>query len=149
MSEAAALFRARRLGEPVTVTTATGADLSRLAGAIDSAADMVEFWALLAIRSSSEVVVHAVGWRMLLALPWLSPALVVYDQALGAVRTSTGDQYSLGRPGLLSSTRNCAPSLSALCVAGVSSMCGRSLQRRRGVAGSVIPPGRCRRDSRA
>jgi hypothetical protein len=99
MSAAAALFRARRLGEPVTVTTAMGADLSRLAGAVDSAADMVEFWALLAIRLRSEVVVHAVGWRMLLALPWITPALAAFDQKLRAVRTSTGDQYSLGLPG--------------------------------------------------
>jgi hypothetical protein len=100
MSEAAILFRARRLGEPVTVTTATDTDLSRLAGAVDSATDMLEFWTLLAIRSSSETVVHVVGWRMLLAQPWISHALVAYDKALGAIRTSSGDQYSLGLPGL-------------------------------------------------
>ena len=93
-------FRAQRLSDPVVVALATDEDLSRIAGSVDCASDMLEFWNLLAIRLPAETAVHAVGWRMLLARPWITSALTRFDRALGAVRTSTGSQYSLGLPGL-------------------------------------------------
>ena len=100
MNEAVLLFRARRLGKPVTVTTTTDADLSCIGGTVVCASDMIESWKFVAIREDSNVDVHAAGWRMLQARPWISSSLVAYDKALGAIRTSDGSQYSLGLPGL-------------------------------------------------
>src|SRR3954452_8261646 len=54
------LFRAQRLGDPIVVALATGEDLSRIAGPVDYASDMLEFWNLMAIRLASETAVHAI-----------------------------------------------------------------------------------------
>ena len=98
MSEPGILFRARRRREPVAVTLATDADLAAVAG-VDSASDMVEFWRFIAVRSSSGVAIHAVGWRLLRATVWITSALVAVDRTLGAIETMAGNQYSLGVPG--------------------------------------------------
>lgn len=99
MSKSEILFHARRLGQPVTVTPALDVEIARLAGRIDAATDMLEFWRLIAIRCDADTAVHAVGWRILWAQPYITAALTTYDKELGAIRTGTGDQFSLGVPG--------------------------------------------------
>lgn len=99
MSEATVLFRARHRGEPVTISLATEADMSRLAASVACVSDLLGCWSLISVRSPSEVVVHAVGWPILLAQPWASSGLTAYDKELGGVRAGSRSQYSLGTPG--------------------------------------------------
>lgn len=93
------LLRARRDSPKATVTLATEAVMSGLAGTVDHAFDMLESWRLIVIGSEAETTLHALGWRRLLAQPWLTSPLTTYDKDLRTIRTSTGEQYSLGMPG--------------------------------------------------
>jgi hypothetical protein len=103
MPDVTILLNAIYQGESVTVTHATHDEIEFLAGGVESADDMLEFWSLIAIRFGTATEIHALGWRLLAANTYITSLIVAVDLTRGAIRTRSGKNYLLGvhdQPGL-------------------------------------------------
>ena len=97
------LFTANHRGCQITVHHATAAELANIAEAPTSEiVDELARWAVVAVRSSPggrRTTLHAVGWQLRRATPWISSPL--REVALGplVVGTVSGQAYRLvGKP---------------------------------------------------
>jgi hypothetical protein len=143
------LFRAICDEGPVTVALATDDDLRTIAGLVECAEDALEHWLMVAVRLGTTTTIHVLGWRVLGASICITPAIVAFDRALGAVRSAAGNGYSLGVPGkseldpdlrvlLVDSMRNWGfTRIRSQPASGAARRHSEARQRRRGKHGST------------
>ena len=101
------LFGATRRGVPVIVGHADRAGLATLAGDVgrEASLDVLDSWSIVSIgrADGSGATLHALGWRVGLVITWITSPLCAVDLAGEAVRTFSGNVYTLGEadaPGL-------------------------------------------------